>query len=171
MQQCSGPSRRSPLAEPPAELLRAHDSVRRADELGPALVRPGATGTEIDAAVCELFHEDGYSALLDDAVAGENTAISPPPFLGHGLGLDVHEDWYGLGPEYDGPLCEGDAITVEPELHREGWGCVSIEDVVLVTGDGCPDALAVRLRPAVVAAQNRCKAPQRSAVCRARAVL
>lgn len=125
------------VGEPPAELLRAHDSVRRANELGRSLVRPGATGSGIYAAVCDLLHTDGYATPLDGAATGESAELSAAPFLGHGLGLDIHEDWYGLGPEHDEPLREGDVITVEPELYRVGWGCVRLEDVVLVTADGC----------------------------------
>lgn len=125
------------VGEPPAELLRAQDSVRRANELGRSLMRPGATGSEVYAAVCELFHSDGYSTPLHDVAVGRDSAISAAPFLGHGLGLDIHEDWYGLGPEYDEPLREGDVVTVEPELFLAGWGCVRLEDVVLVTADGC----------------------------------
>ena len=63
--------------------------------------------------------------------------MSFAPFLGHGLGLDLHEDWIGLDSGSDEPLREGDVVTVEPELYRVGWGCVRVEDVVLVTADGC----------------------------------
>ena len=63
--------------------------------------------------------------------------MSAAPFLGHGLGLDVHENEIGLDPSSDELLREGDVVTVEPELFLDGWGCVRIEDDVLVTGDGC----------------------------------
>ena len=122
-------------------LARVHDSVRRANELGRSLMRPGARGSEVYATVAELFHQEGYSTPLHDIgdgdAAGDRAAFHFPDFLGHGLGMDVHEDWIGLGPEFDGLLHEGDVVTVEPELYRDGWGCVRLEDVVLVTADGC----------------------------------
>ena len=55
--------------------------------------------------------------------------------LGHGLGLDVHErpNLARLGDE----LVAGDVIAIEPALYRPGFGGCRLEDVVLVTEDGC----------------------------------
>ncbi|WP_196807413.1 M24 family metallopeptidase [Candidatus Solirubrobacter pratensis] len=58
-----------------------------------------------------------------------------PVALGHGVGLEVHED-PGLG-RTGGELRAGDVITVEPFLCRPGFGGVQVEDMVLVTEDGC----------------------------------
>ncbi|MGB1071576.1 MAG: M24 family metallopeptidase, partial [Planctomycetota bacterium] len=53
----------------------------------------------------------------------------------HGLGLDIHEGprISAVGP----PLEEGMVVTVEPGLYYPGLGGCRIEDVVLVTADGC----------------------------------
>jgi Xaa-Pro aminopeptidase len=124
------------VGEPAPELVRAHDGVRRANELARSLVRPGVRGSEVYPAVCELIHGEGYSTPLHDVGAGGD-ALSFADFLGHGLGMDLHENWIGLDPGSTEPLREGDVVTVEPELYRAGWGCVRLEDVVLVTADGC----------------------------------
>ena len=34
-------------------------------------------------------------------------------------------------------LVVGDVIALEPGLYRRGWGGVRVEDLVLVTDDGC----------------------------------
>ena len=55
--------------------------------------------------------------------------------LGHGVGLEVHEQpWLGRAP---GSLVAGDVVTLEPGLYRHGYGGVRLEDLALVTADGC----------------------------------
>jgi len=121
--------------EPPRELLEVHASVRRALELARSLVRPGVRGNAVYEAVCELYHAEGYRTPLHDTGDANECAMGAP-YLGHGLGLDVHELETGVEPYNTGELQEGDVITLEPELYRLGWGAVRLEDVVLVTAEG-----------------------------------
>jgi len=55
--------------------------------------------------------------------------------LGHGVGLEVHEA-PGVSRVSHG-LVAGDVIALEPGLYRRGFGGVRVEDLVLVTEDGC----------------------------------
>jgi Xaa-Pro aminopeptidase len=121
--------------EPPPELVGAHASVRRALELARSLVRPGVRGSAVFEAVCEQYHAEGHATPLHPRATGRS-GFTGASYLGHGLGLDVHELETGVEPYNGGELEEGDVITLEPELYRPGWGAVRLEDVLLVTADG-----------------------------------
>ncbi len=54
---------------------------------------------------------------------------------GHGVGLDVHEP-----PRISKAKCTlktGNIVTVEPGLYYPGIGGVRLEDMILITDDGC----------------------------------
>jgi Xaa-Pro aminopeptidase len=84
--------------------------------------------------VCDLFQEHGYPTQLnkDPSKPLEDGFFHS---LGHGVGLDVHElpSLGRLGTE----LVAGDVLAVEPGLYRKGFGGCRLEDLVLVTDDGC----------------------------------
>jgi len=54
---------------------------------------------------------------------------------GHGVGLDVHEP-----PRISKSKCTlktGHIVTVEPGLYYPGVGGVRLEDMILITDEGC----------------------------------
>jgi Xaa-Pro aminopeptidase len=117
-----------------AELREYHRLVKEALELAVALVRPGADGRELYGAVCDHFEAAGYPTGRTKA-DGEVLRDGFFHGLGHGVGLEVHErPWMG---RYGDVLVQGDVITVEPGLYRAGYGGVRLEDLALVTVDGC----------------------------------
>jgi Xaa-Pro aminopeptidase len=117
-----------------AELIAAQERlVRAALEDARSAIRPGVTGRELYDATCDRFEAAGYRTQRTGP--GEDPTEGFQFSLGHGVGLEVHEEpALGLGAR--DPLVPGDVLAVEPGLHDRRIGGVRYEDLVLVTEDG-----------------------------------
>lgn len=105
------------------ELTEAYDVCLAAQELALAAVRPGISGGDLDAVARDHIKAAGL---------GEHFRHG----LGHGVGLDIHErPWAREGIAE--ALEAGMTVTIEPGIYLEGTGGVRIEDLVVVTDDGC----------------------------------
>jgi Xaa-Pro aminopeptidase len=115
---------------PSPELKRLYQTVKDAQEEAITKIRDGADGAKIHQGICERFDAAGYATgLVDGRMQGYFHGT------GHGVGLDIHEP-----PRISrtgSVLQEGHIVTVEPGLYYPGLGAVRIEDMVLVTKDGC----------------------------------
>jgi Xaa-Pro aminopeptidase len=122
-------------AEPSAAVRRAYEVLQAAQEAAVAAVRPGTPAEQVDAAARGPITEAGM---------GERFVHR----TGHGIGLEVHEDPYIVGGN-ELVLEPGMAFSVEPGVYFDGdWGA-RIEDIVVVTEDGC-ERLNTRPRDLVV---------------------
>jgi Xaa-Pro aminopeptidase len=97
-------------------------------------VRDGADCQAIFRRSCEPFIAAGKPTQLTKP-EGEPLRDGYYHGLGHGIGLEIHER-PGLGRSPD-TLRAGDVVTLEPGCYRQGYGGCRLEDLVVVTPDGC----------------------------------
>jgi len=105
------------------EQQKVYDLVLKANEAGIAAVRPGVKLSEIDAAARKVIADAGYGEYFTHR-------------LGHGLGLECHEP-PDVSAASDAVAQVGMVFSIEPGIYLPGRFGVRIEDLVLVTEDGC----------------------------------
>lgn len=120
---CSDLTRTVAVGAAGAKAVEIYEIVLRAQEKAISCIKPGMTGREADALAREVIAEAGYAEEFGHS-------------LGHSLGLAIHEE-PRLSPREETILTPGMVLTVEPGIYLPGWGGVRIEDVVVVTEDGC----------------------------------
>ncbi len=111
------------VGPPDAETQRVYEAVREAQQRGVEAVRPGAKAGDIYLATRSFLESEGLAQYFIHRT-------------GHGLGLEVHEPPYILGGSAV-ELQEGMVFSVEPGVYIPGNFGVRVEDIVVVTQDGC----------------------------------
>jgi Xaa-Pro aminopeptidase len=122
------------IGDPPEQLVTYHRLCLEVFERVYPAIRAGVTGEEIFGLACDVFEREGYPTQrtkAQDEVLDEGFYHS----LGHGVGLEVHEP--PLLGRTGGELVAGDVLAVEPGLYTKDFGGCCLEDLVLVTEDGC----------------------------------
>jgi len=120
---CSDCTRTFAVGELPARLTEIYALCLEAQLAGLAAVVPGVSGRDADAA---------SRVPIEAAALGWAYGHG----LGHGVGIEIHEGPV-LRPESTDVLEPGNVVTVEPGIYLPDEAGVRIEDLVLVTEDGC----------------------------------
>ena len=100
----------------------AYETLREANERVEAAMNPGVTGAQM--------HQ-----MAEDALAAGGFAGKMGHGLGHGVGIDIHEEPV-LSPRNKEPLVPGNVVTVEPGIYLEGDFGMRLEDFGVVTETG-----------------------------------
>jgi len=119
---CSDISRTLILGKPDETFQKVFQTVREAQELAIAAVRPGIDAKAVDAVARGHIEKMGFKDRFGHG-------------LGHGVGLAIHEQ-PRLSPLSDKTLRTGMICTVEPGIYLPGWGGVRLENMIAVTTDG-----------------------------------
>lgn len=120
---CSDMTRTVVLGKAGEKQKEIYNTVLRAQTEALAVLKAGMKGSEVDAAARNIIRDAGYGEYFGHG-------------LGHSVGLYIHEE-PRLSPTDDTVLEENMIETVEPGIYVPGFGGVRIEDMVVVTADGC----------------------------------
>ncbi|MBK9007272.1 MAG: aminopeptidase P family protein [Anaerolineae bacterium] len=115
--------------EAPVEVQRGFITIRTAIEKSREAMKVGATGNSIDVISREIVEDSGYPEFMHA--------------LGHQLGRVAHDGGALLGPlwekygESPNQKLELDQVyTIEPHVMVAGYGCVGLEEDVVMTNKG-----------------------------------
>ena len=118
----------------PDELRRIHADVFEAFTRARDAMRPGTPAASYQTLVCDFFEAKGYTTVRSEP----GTLSGYVHTLGHGVGLDIHEQpSFQLTPMNHDQIETGDIVTIEPGLYfpdREIG--VRIEDTFVVREGG-----------------------------------
>jgi Xaa-Pro aminopeptidase len=124
----AGVCRTAVVVEPPDHAERIWQHLVECKYLLLDMIRPGVS--------CRAV----YRAFIDKLTRME---LAPISFVGHGIGLHLHEEPYLgnnpiIGRDVDQTIDEGMVFSVEPLCYRTGHGYgMQLKDMIRVTATGC----------------------------------
>ncbi|MDD3346403.1 Xaa-Pro peptidase family protein [Oscillibacter sp.] len=120
---CSDMTRTVAVGYATEEMEKVYQTVLCAQQAGIHAARAGVTGREVDGAARAVIDAAGYGAFFGHS-------------FGHGVGVEIHEA-PNASPMNEKPLPAGAVISAEPGVYLPGKLGVRIEDVIVLTEDGC----------------------------------
>lgn len=110
------------VGEVSEEQKHAYDMVLKAQLTALAAIKPGIPCSEIDRAARDILEVE-YKGAFEHST-------------GHGVGVDIHE-WPRFSVSDETITRPGMVVTVEPGIYLKGKFGLRIEDMIVVTQDGC----------------------------------
>ncbi len=120
---CSDMTRMMIVGEPSERVTEIISIVAKAKSAAIDFAGPGVVCSDLDGIARTCIASAGY---------GDKFVHS----LGHGVGLEIHE-WPSVSTRSNYRLQVGDVITLEPGIYLPGEFGVRLEDMVVITEDGC----------------------------------
>ncbi len=112
------------VGDPTRKQTRLYDAILAGEEAELALAGPGVQARDVFARAVEVVEGAG----------------GPNPYrrqhAGHGIGLTAYEPPI-IRPDDDGVLEVGMTFCFETPYYELGWGGMMVEDLLVVTEDGC----------------------------------
>lgn len=122
---CSDMTRTVAVGHVTDEMKTVYETVLAAQKAGIAAAKGGMTGRDVDAAARKVIEDAGYGPYFGHS-------------FGHSVGVEIHEN-PNAAPSNEQPLPVGAAVSAEPGIYLPGKLGVRIEDVIVLTEDGCVD--------------------------------
>ena len=110
------------IGQPADWQLELHAAVASSQRAGREAIRSGIKFTEVEDAVVSSLAESGYREFFTHG-------------LGHGVGLQIHEDPF-FGRIEDAKIASNTVITIEPGAYLVNKGGVRVEDTIVVDSQG-----------------------------------
>jgi Xaa-Pro aminopeptidase len=120
---CSDMTRTVFLGKPTNKQIDIYNVVLEAQKIAIDKIKPGLLGKNIDEAARSFIQQKGFGGCFGHS-------------LGHGVGIEIHE-FPRLSPKGEAELLPGMVVTVEPGIYIEDYGGIRIEDMVVITSEGC----------------------------------
>lgn len=122
---CSDMTRTVCVGEPTEEMDSVYHTVLAAQLAGISVARAGVPGCDIHNAAHDVIRSAGYGDYFGHG-------------FGHSLGIEIHEN-PGARSANKKPMPLHCTVSAEPGIYLPGKFGVRIEDVILLTEDGCID--------------------------------
>jgi Xaa-Pro aminopeptidase len=119
---CSDGTRTFATGELGEQARQVYETVREAQAAALAAVKAGVRAESVDEVARDLIVAAGHGERFGHG-------------LGHGVGLEVHEE-PRVSQRSEDILAVGEVVTIEPGIYIPGEFGVRIEDLVVVTDDG-----------------------------------